>query len=339
MENSTPLVSVIIPYNNATETITRTMQSITVSSYANYEIITVDDRSDDDSSKFVLQYPGIHLSMIHRSGAAMARNEGVKASSGEIIFFVDSDVTIQEGTIGEIVRTFQTNPGISACFGEYTPLPHGDNFPTVFKNLVHHFTHQNSKERAHTFWCGCGAIFRDAFVEVSGFDESFIAASVEDIDLGYRLRDAGHSILLNKRLQVTHGKHYTFTSLIRSDVFSRAIPWTKLMASKNIFVADLNLKWNNIFSALILFLAPPLLFAAGVSFGWKRILWTPIFLVVGYLILNAKIIGFVIRQKGFIFSIAFFLMYSFTYVYSSIGFMMGVAAFIKDRVLGKGKKK
>ena len=339
MEQSTPLVSVIIPYNNATNTIARTLQSIAGSSYTNYEVITVDDRSDDDSSNVVLKYPGTHLSMIRRSGAAMARNEGVKASVGDILFFVDADVTIQESTIKEIVSTFRNNPDISACFGEYTPLPHGDNFPTIFKNLVHHFTHQNSSERAHTFWCGCGAILRDAFLQVSGFDESFLAASVEDIDLGYRLSENGMRILLNKRLRVTHGKQYTFTSLIKSDVFNRAIPWTKLMASKNIFVADLNLKWNNILSALMIFILPPLFFAAGVSFGWERIWWTPILLVVAYIILNAKIIGFVIKQKGFLFSIAFFLMYSFTYVYSSIGFAMGVAAFIKDKLLGKDKKK
>jgi glycosyltransferase involved in cell wall biosynthesis len=332
MQDSSPLVSVIIPYYNASETLGRAMEALQASTYSNFEIITIDDRSFDGSSDLVLDTPGIHLSMIHQSGAAKARNQGVAASSGEILFFVDADVTVAPETIGELVRTFDRHPDIDACFGEYTPMPHGKNFATVYKNLVHHFTHQTANEQAHTFWCGCGAVRREAFFDVSGFDESFIAASVEDIDLGYRLHGKGHVILLNKKLQVTHGKQYTLGSLIRSDFFSRAIPWTKLMVSRNIFVPDLNLKWHNILSGIMLFAAPPLIYAAGTSFGWKRIWWSPLILVIAYIILNRKIFGFVIRQKGFLFSIPFFLMFTATYVYSSIGFAIGLLAYFKDRL-------
>lgn len=335
MTEASPLVSVVIPFLNASETLGRTLESVISSTYENYQLVTVDDGSTDMSAEIALKYPGIHVAMTKTSGAAMARNEGVKASSGSIIFFIDADVTVQPHTISEVVRTFQNNPGIAACFGEYTPMPFGDNFATVYKNLVHHFTHQTSSERARTFWCGCGAIKKEAFETVGGFDESFVAASVEDIDLGYRLHALKYQILLNKNIQVTHGKHYTMSSLIKSDLFYRAIPWTKLMASRNVFFADLNLKWNNIASGLALFCFPPLFIAASVSFGWSKTWWVLLVAFAFYLILNRKIIDFVIRKKGLLFSVPFLAMYTLTYVYSSIGFGVGMLAFIRDRIFGK----
>jgi len=339
MEEITPLVSVIIPYYNCADTLERTLASVKASDYPNIEIVTIDDRSTDDSSKIISKYNGIHISMIRRSGAAVARNVGAANCFGSLYFFVDADVTVQPGTISEAVRTLQNEKGLAACFGEYTPLPVDRNFATVYKNLVHHFTHQTSREQARTFWCGCGMIRRQAFERVRGFDESFIAASVEDIDLGYRLSALGMKIRLNKKLQVTHGKKYTFFSLIKSDFFNRAIPWTKLMAERNIFTADLNLQWVNVASGLMLFFATPILFAAGYSWGLRRIWFTPLLLVVLYLLLNRKIFLFVIRQKSFWFFIPFAMMYTLTYVYSSIGFAVGILAFIKDGVLGKRKKK
>lgn len=336
MGNSSPLVSVIIPFFNAKQTLHRTVASILTSNYPNFEMITIDDRSEDQCGELVLGHPGIHLSMVARSGAAIARNLGVEASSGDILFFVDADVTISPDTISEVVNTFEKNAGLGACFGEYTPLPFGDNFPTVYKNLVHHFTHQSASEHARTFWCGCGAVKREPFLRVGGFDESFIAASVEDIDLGYRLSANGERIFLNKKLQVTHGKQYTFTSLVRSDLFNRAIPWTRLMAERNIFTADLNLKWHNVASGLMMFLLPPLWVAAGISFGWHRVWYLPLLFLFFYLFLNRRILFFVIKQKGFLFFSPFIAMYTLTYAYSSIGFAVGVVWHFASRIKRKG---
>jgi glycosyltransferase involved in cell wall biosynthesis len=335
MNETAPLVSVIIPYFNAAETILRTLQSIAESTYENLEIIAVNDGSQDDSVKIAVEHPGRHISMIQRSGAAVARNVGAAAASGSILFFVDADVTVQPETIRLMVDTFHSEPSLDACFGEYTVYPYHGNFATVYKNLVHHFTHQTSREEAQTFWAGCGAVKAEPFAQVGGFDESFAAASVEDIDLGYRLKEAGKRILLNKQLQVTHGKPYTLLSLIRSDLFDRAIPWTKLMARRNVFTADLNLRWTNVVSGLLLFLGPPLVAAFAFTFGTEQ-LWMPALMgLLLYLVLNGPIFGFVMRHKGPLFFIPFFLMYTITYVYSCIGFGLGILGYAVDGIRGK----
>ena len=153
-----PLVSIIIPYFNARETIRLTVESLLQSGYPGLEIICVDDRSDDGTQETISDFPVAHVCMVRRSGAAVARNTGASRASGEILFFIDADVAAMPDTIFKMAETFTTDPSVDACFGEYTALPITGNFATTYKNLVHHYTHQSSRPEAHTFWCGCGAI-------------------------------------------------------------------------------------------------------------------------------------------------------------------------------------
>jgi hypothetical protein len=95
-----------------------------------------------------------------------------------------------------------------------------------FKNLLHHWTHQRSAATATTFWTGCGAIRRAVFVALGGFDPE--QRWLEDVELGHRLRAAGHRVQLDHSLQVTHLKRWTLASLIVSDIFHRALPWSEI---------------------------------------------------------------------------------------------------------------
>src|SRR5205807_8681242 len=61
-----------------------------------------------------------------------------------------------------------------------------------------------------TFWAGLGAVRRDAFEAVGGFDaERYLVPSVEDIDLGARLATTGHRIELDPAVQGTHLKAWS----------------------------------------------------------------------------------------------------------------------------------
>jgi hypothetical protein len=93
---------------------------------------------------------------------------------------------------------------------------------------------------------------REIFRALRGFDES--KRALEDIEFGYRLHRAGYRIRLVKDLQFTHLKTYTLTSLVRSDVLNRAIPWTQLMLQHRIFRNDLNTKSNHVASVVVSFL-------------------------------------------------------------------------------------
>jgi glycosyltransferase involved in cell wall biosynthesis len=328
-------ITVIVPFYNAAATIAPCLESLLANDYENFEVIAVDDRSTDDSPAIAARYDITLLQMIRRSGAAAARNLAAAAATGDIFYFADADVLAPPNMLSRLAEIFAAEPELDACFGAYTTLPAASNFTSVYKNLIHHYTHLTSRKHAATFWCGCGAIRRHVFERANGFNEDYVASSVEDIDLGYRLTKLGANIQLRSDLRVTHAKRYTLWTLIRSDLFDRAIPWTRLMAAQNIFRADLNLKAVNIISGFLLALLLPLAVAALFVLPREYAQWLVAAVALGYVVLNARICWFVLRVKGLWFALAFFVMYIITYIYSVVGFVLGLAQFVWEQARKK----
>ncbi|MDA9865207.1 hypothetical protein N9C96_00870 [bacterium] len=80
-----------------------------------------------------------------------------------------------------------------------------------------------------SFWTGLGAVRRDVFKAIGGFDETI--AFMEDVDLGLRLQRKGHSIVLCHDAFGTHLKQWTLGSMLQTDLFGRAIPWSRLITA------------------------------------------------------------------------------------------------------------
>ena len=115
-----------------------------------------------------------------------------RVATGEVLVFLDSDVIVRPDTFSRIRAAFAADPDLVALFGSYddSPSPHG--VVSTFRNLLHHYMHQRSAGLASTFWAGLGAVRRDAFLAVGGFDaERFPVPSVEDVELGLRLHAGG----------------------------------------------------------------------------------------------------------------------------------------------------
>ena len=93
--NNDPLISIIIPCFNAEKTLEKCLKSVVQQSYANLEIIIIDDGSTDETSliynKFQSNDERILVLKLQNSGVSKARNTGVKAATGDYICFVDSD--------------------------------------------------------------------------------------------------------------------------------------------------------------------------------------------------------------------------------------------------------
>ena len=121
------------------------------------------------------------------------------------------------------------DPGLAAAIGSYDDAPGETNFLSQYKNLLHHYVHQTGNPEASTFWGACGAIRREVFLTMGGFNEEYSRPCIEDIELGYRLKRAGFTIRLEKELQIKHLKRWDIVSLVKTDFFSRALPWTALI--------------------------------------------------------------------------------------------------------------
>ncbi len=248
------MLSIIVPVHNGSSYLDRCLEAIRKSEFPGYECIVVDDGSTDDTRAIAESYGVTLVSLPYGPhGPAYARNAGAQAATQDILFFVDADVLIRPDTLGQIVETFQTDPDLAALFGSYDENPAAPNFVSQYKNLAHHFVHQRGHADAATFWSGCGAIRRAIFNRLGGFDAArYPRPSIEDIELGSRLKAAGYRIKLDRSLQVKHLKKWTLGGLIKCDLIYRAVPWTKLLFERRDIPNDLNLQLSQRISSLLL---------------------------------------------------------------------------------------
>jgi len=267
--------------------------------------------------------------MENHSGPAAARNYGAVNAKGEIILFLDSDILVRPDTISKIASRFSEDPDLSAVFGSYDDDPYQKDFLSQYKNLVHHFVHQNGNNDASTFWAGCGAIKNEAFSEIGGFDQGkFKTSSIEDIELGYRLKSNGYKILLDKTLQVKHLKKWSINNYLDAEIYRRAIPWSRLILETGIFHSDLNLKISDRISAFLVWI---IFFVTGfliVDLVVKDInlisieIFLLFFVFVLFLFLNFKFYKFLLVNRGFLFLIESIPIHFLYFIYSSSVFAL-----------------
>ena len=245
-EQAQPRVSVVIPVFNGGTDLEKCLAAISASSYPVVECIVVDDASTDDMVIPAAERHGARVIRLDQQcGPAMARNRGAAQARGEILFFTDADVLLHPDALGLAVQEFQANPEISAVFGSYDDQPTHGSFISQYRNLLHHWVHQTSAEDASTFWTGCGAIRRNVFLEMEGFNQDYARPSIEDIELGTRLRKSGHRIRLLKNMHGTHMKRWTFRNMVQPDIFHRGIPWMLLVLRDRQMTNDLNLDYKS----------------------------------------------------------------------------------------------
>jgi GT2 family glycosyltransferase len=312
-----PAVSVVIPVHHPGDDFHRCIKAVEQADPPPYETIVVVDGAAEGDGAAAAKSGARAILLPARGGPARARNHGARAATGDIVLFVDSDVLIAPDTIGRVAAIFANETEVAAVFGSYDDKPAAPNFLSQYKNLLHHYTHQHGRPEASTFWAGCGAVRRSVFLEVGGFDERYDRPSIEDIELGYRLRQAGRTIRLCKDLQVTHLKRWTAVSLLRSDINDRALPWAELILRRGAMPNDLNLKVADRASAVLAWAGAALLtggvmrpFLLAYAFIAFVLLW----------LLNAPLYRFFCRKRGVAFMFGSIGWHWLYYLYSSAAF-------------------
>jgi GT2 family glycosyltransferase len=223
-------LSVIVPATDQPATLSRCLEALRAGSDQPDELTVVDS-------------PNGH-------GPAAARNKGARRAAGDVLVFVDADVEAHRDALARIRSAFSRNQNLSAVFGSYDDDPGSPGLVSDFRNLLHHHVHQEGAGEAMTFWAGLGAVRREDFLAVGGFDEQrFPRASVEDIDLGMRIVANGGQILLDPTIQGKHLKRWTLTSMVRTDFVHRGSPWVRLLLSSDRASTALNLGWRHRASA------------------------------------------------------------------------------------------
>ena len=294
-------VSVVVPVRDNAGDLAECLQALARAAGTSIEVIVVDDASSDDSAAVATRMGARVVRLERNGGAGAARNAGARHASGDVLVFVDSDVVVAADTIAGLTDVLARNPDAGAVFGSYDTTPRAATLVSQWRNLMHHFVHQESAGEASTFWAGCGAVRRRVFERVGGFDEGDHVRGIEDIELGYRLRAAGERILLVPTIQATHLKRWTLASVLRTDAFMRALPWARLLLARRGVYDHLNVRGAQRASVALTMVATTLLPLAVVA--------TPAAVVagvaaLGMLVLNRRLLAFFARVRAPWFALA-----------------------------------
>jgi hypothetical protein len=277
------------------------------------EVIVVDDCSTDASADTARAMGARVLRTPRRGGPGAARNLGVGEARGAVVLFVDADVVLDPGGLGVLEEEF-ADAAMAAVFGSYDDRPAKPNFFSQYKNLLHHFMHQIGRREASTFWAGCGAVRKTAYLAVGGFDaDRYPEPSIEDIDLGYRLRQAGWRIRLRPSLQGKHLKRWTLYGMVKTDILRRALPWSRLLVSSR-QPADLNLgsaeRLRAVLAAVVVGIAA--LAVVGLL-PW----WSVPPAGIAAIAANWRLFRLFQRRKGIVFATAALAFHQIYYLYST----------------------
>jgi len=327
-----PTVSVILPVYNATRHLPLVLPPLTdaLADGKLLEVIAIDDCSTDGSAQ-VLRDAGLRVfTSAQNSGPAACRNIGAEAARGDVLLFIDSDV-VMHADVPTLILEALAEPDCVAVFGSYDDRPRAKGLVSQYRNLLHHFTHQRGEKEASTFWAGCGAVERQAFLAVDGFDaQRYPRPTIEDIELGYRLRKAGGRIALRRDIQGTHLKHWTLGNMLVTDIFCSAVPWSRLLLNRKDEKEHLNITIVERLKAVIaglfwLSLLVSLLRPAAL-------VGTLALLVLAWLV-NASFFRLILRQNGLVHMLAAVLLHQLYYLYSTVTYIWCLA----EHQLGIGR--
>ena len=171
------MVSVIISYYNEKDVLTACLFSLTAQTYSDFEIIAVDDGSTDNSKKIVqnaiLQFKLKKLTLLTQQhhGPASSRNLGANFAKGEILVFVDADMTFEKKFLENLVVPIEKGK----CKGTFTKEEYVSNWTNVWARCWNYNSGlnaalripQNHPNKAPVF----RAILASEFKRVGGFDE------------------------------------------------------------------------------------------------------------------------------------------------------------------------
>ncbi len=168
------VVSVIVATRNRRHLLSETISTVLDQTFADFELIVVDDASTDDTVSFVqsLRDPRIRLvRRAERGERSVARNDGLKEARGELVMFLDDDDLLRADALAELVRALRDNPhALAAAAACRTAMPNGDSI-RIYRPARRH-TGFIWRELLFGWWSNSGQnLYRaDVVRRVGGFD-------------------------------------------------------------------------------------------------------------------------------------------------------------------------
>ncbi len=300
------MISIVIPTYNSSKFMPDLLESIFKQAVDDMEVIIVDDCSTDNTVEIVKKYPVRMVQMERNGGPAKARNRGVKEAKGDIIFFLDSDVIVLNGTVREVKEYFQNNPSASCVIGVCATEPLNKGFVPTYMAMFEYIHLVSARDgKVSVFAPRCGAIKKELFQRAGGYDESYKGADVEDFELARRINKID-CIRLNPKMLVRHQFVNNFNEAVRN-YFKRAVMWIQLFLKDKQFDNAGPTAPSNGIAAVCSFLSFFLVFFIPII---PTAIYIYLTLVIIFIISNLRWWNFMRKEAGLLFAVkALFLNY------------------------------
>lgn len=214
-EHKTPKVSIILPARNEEAFIAKCLDSLLDQDYENYEIVVIDDSSEDATGKIISEYSKkepriVHVSAEPKPDGWMGKNwacmEGYRRATGELLLFTDSDTTHARSVVGLAVSHL-LSLGLDAltvipkmnCLDAWTKI----TLPVISTFLHTRFSalRVNDPKKKTGYFFGSFFIIKRSAYENVGMHEGVKAEIIEDGALGKKVKESGF------RMKMVRGEH------------------------------------------------------------------------------------------------------------------------------------
>jgi GT2 family glycosyltransferase len=191
--NPIPKVSIIVISYNRREQIRGTLSNLLNENYPNYEVVVVDNGSQDGSAEMISrEFPSVRLIKMPRNvGCPNARNIGFVNAEGAIIVLIDDDAVFEKNWMTKVVEKFSKEPKVAVLAAKIL------NYYT--KEVCNWHYHKDAAQFADTEFevyqfVGCAAAIRKSVLDEVGLFPEEIFMNGEESDLSIRIMDAGYEI-------------------------------------------------------------------------------------------------------------------------------------------------
>ena len=211
---SQPRISVIVCTHNGSATLHACLESLGRLQYANREVLLIDDGSTQDIAAIAREFPFVHHHRQEHAGLSAARNLGARLATGEILAYTDDDCLAEPDWLDHLAKAFD-DPQWVAAGGPNIPPPPRNRTEAVVAAAPGAPVHVllDDSEAEHLPGCNL-AIRKNALMAIGGFRAHYVAAG-DDVDVCWRLREAGGRLRYMPGAMVWHHRRYQARAYLR----------------------------------------------------------------------------------------------------------------------------
>ncbi|MBB5828516.1 glycosyltransferase family 2 protein [Micromonospora carbonacea] len=317
-------VSVVIPNYNYEKTLGACLDAVFAQTHRPYEVIVVDDGSTDRSRDIAARYPCRVVDGGGNRGVSAARNIGARAATGDILFFVDSDVALRADAIANALAVLAADPSCGCVHGTYDTQPLYDDGPIEHYKVLHaHWWRRRSVGRVNTAIFALAAVRRSAFLAAGQFHEELRDA--EDVEYSERLaRVTG--IRLTDTVVGRHDDCARFGDMLREQ-YRRSLPLAAFAGAHRMRAGSVAVN-----PALGVLAAPLVLATLPLGLLHPALLAVPLACFGLFLLADPGLLPFVRRERG----TAFLAWFVGVHLVAQLAIVVGAAAGLVARLRGTG---